>query len=244
MKRRMKKQMTAAVLGLTLMLGVFNPFGIGKISARAEKVTWMGMYYVAKNYDQVFKEPLKGTIKVISAAGNKYKVSKNKITITCKKSGTIKYKIAGKKRKFDMLVGGNFKDKKLSRKEYNYAEASERDGKKFTNMFDEAAYLKKNNTDSGYCELVFKGADLKSKDCKKMNHGVCKGTTFRKVKKKYPSWQDVGIYEKDDCVWCALYYDKKTDLMAVKGFVLDKKFKVKKIVWGVYKTYEIELQKS
>lgn len=126
-----------------------------------QKYTFMGQYYVAKGQPCVFQEPKKGKIKVISAAGNKYKISGNKLTIICKKKGMIEYKINGKKRYIELLVGGNNKDSKVNKKEYDHA-PEKYNGKLYTNFIDVLREIKKGDT---YLSLTLSSKKYE-KECK------------------------------------------------------------------------------
>lgn len=191
----------------------------------------MGLYYMAKGQPCVFQDPQKGRIKVISASGNRYKVSGNKITITCKKKGTIKYEINGKKKLFIILsVGGNHKDTKVNKKEYNFSTQNYK-GKSYKNFIDCVLSMKKDKYVNAWVTYSSKKELAKNA---KYNRGVTYGTPLKKMEKQYPSWEDLGSYKKDECCYAARYYDKKSDYVFVKGFVLNKKHKVKKIVYIAY----------
>lgn len=201
--------------------------------------TLMGQYYVAKGQPCVFQDPEKGTIKVISTEGNKCKASGNKLTVTCKKTGSITYKIKNKKREIRILVGGNYKDPKVTKKEYDLPINYE--GKSYKNFIDMLHAKKKKDKDNLNGVSILLSSKKKLKDRAKYNRGIKYGSSFAKMKKKYPSWEDVGTYENEDCCYAARYYDKKTNYVTIKGFVLDKHDKVKKIVYIAYQNNTIKL---
>ena len=62
------------------------------------------------------------------------RISKNTITITCKKSGLIKYKANGEDKQFYLKIGGNGKDSKVKKSEYKMASHTV-NKKKYTNSF-------------------------------------------------------------------------------------------------------------
>ena len=201
-------------------------------SGQKDESTFMGQYYVAKGQPCAFQDPQKGTIKVISSAGNQCKVSGNKLTVTCKKTGFITYKIKNEERQIRIFVGGNSKDSKVNKKEYNLP--VDYDGKSYTNFIDALRAKKKKDKNNMNDVSILLSSKKKLKSRAKYNRGIKYGSTIAQVENKYPSWEDVGTYENDSCCYAARYYDKKTNYVAVKGFILDKRNKVKKIVYIAY----------
>lgn len=182
----------------------------------------VGMGYAAKGQTITIKDWQKGKIKMISAAGNKYRISGNKIKITCKKSGWIKYQSNGQKKYYVLAAGGNGKDKKLNKKEYNMSYSWK--GKKYKNYID--AF--RDNKNYSF-EIVFKGKD---KADAKYNRNVIVGNEYLKIIKKYPSWED---FEGETHACAARLYDIKSKRCFVKVFYFNKKGKINKIVWTSYK---------
>ncbi len=234
-----RNAMLSVVLVAVFVVGLLTNENVSVVNAATSDYQNMGYYYVAKGQVQPYKDTDSGKISVISASGNKYKVSGNIITITCKKSGDIKYKINGKKKYFSIFVGGNGKDSKVNAKEYKVAEKEELGDKKSNNFFEVAEYyMEQYNSNS--IETALSGNDLKK--WKSANRGIKKNSTFKEVTEKYPSWEDVGTYGKNDCCYAARYYDKKSGICAVKGFVFNSKMKVKKIVWVAYRPETVKLK--
>ena len=238
MKTKVKMRLASIVLSMAMVIGMIASPCVNTQKAQAEVVAVMGQWYVAKGLPMTFQDKKAKKIKVVSAAGNKYKVSKNKITITCKNGGTIIYKANGKTKKFYIIIGGNGKDTKVKKSEYISSNVGV-NNKKYKNFIDAAdAYMGKKKSDA-YVEFMKKE---RINDEAKHNRGVKYGTSFKTLKKKYPSWQDVGTYGNDECCYAALYYDKKTGIIAEKGFILNKNYKVKGVVLLAYRAAKIRYQ--
>lgn len=218
-----RNKIVATLLAVVCMLG--GLIGVNVQTVQAKETEDLGYYYVAKGQPCIFEDSEGGKIKVISSDGNVCKVSKNKITVTCKKSGYIEYKINGKYKKFELIIGGNDEDSKVNKKEFDTLK-EDYNKKTYTNFVD----LIRDSKDTQGLQMYI--SDKKELEkYKKYNRGITYGTTLKKVEEKYPSWQDVGSYGDDICCWAALYYDKKSGWVLQKGFVLNSKNKVKSIVY-------------
>ena len=182
-------------------------------------------FYTAKGEPVIFKDMHKGKIKVISSSGNKYKVMGNKIKMTCKKSGDIKYQINGKKICFRLCVGGNNKDAKLTKKEYNTPFTWK--GKKYKNYIDAYRYNRNYNF-----EIYWDKCDKYSK---KYNRGLKIGSDCMNIIKKYPSWEDFDCMEKKNYASFARYYDKASKRVFFKYITITNKGKITRITWSTYK---------
>ena len=219
-------KIVAALLAVVCMLGVL--IGVNIQTVQAKETEDLGYYYVAKGQPFIFRDSEAKSLKMVSNKGNPCKVSKNKVTVTCKKSGEITYKINGKYKTFMLYVGGNYPDSKVNKKEYDLPYKMEYNKKKYGNFVDIASHAK----DTGLECYMSDKAELKK--YKKFNRGITYGSTLSDVQEKYPSWEDVGTYGDDMCCWTSVYYDKKSGWVFNKGFVLDSKDKVKAIVYSAY----------
>lgn len=222
MKTKVKMSLASIVLSMAMVIGAMAVPFANTEKVQAAEVVDMGKWYVAEGQPKVFRDRKAEKIEVISAAGNKYKVSKNTITITCKKSGLIKYKANGEDKQFYLKIGGNGKDSKVKKSEYKMASHTV-NKKKYTNFIDGAvAYMGKKVN-------VCYSTSSEEKDvnaASKYNRGIKYGDSLDTIKKKYPSWQDVIFYNNDTCCFVGLYYDKKTKVVVQKGFILDDNYKV------------------
>lgn len=193
-----------------------------KPTDKYERVTH---FYTAKGEPVIFKDVHKGKIKIISSAGNKYKVIGNKIKMICKKSGDIKYQINGKKICFTLLAGGNKKDSKLTKKEYNLPFKWK--GKKYKNYID--AYRDNRNYDLAI------SWDKCDKESKKFNRGLKIGSNCTNITKKYSSWEDFDWLSKKNYAFFARYYDKVCKRVFYKYATITNKGKITEITWSTYK---------
>lgn len=227
-KSRGRTKLIAMLLMAVFLVGAVA--GSDVQTLQAKEAEFMGYYYVAKGQPCVFQDSEAKTLKIVSSDGNTCKVSGNKFTVTCKKDGYIKYKINGKYKEILLIIGGNEKDTKVNKKEFDMT-AADYGKKTYHNMVDIVRAGKKDKladlfvTYSGKNEL---------KDIKKYNRGIVYGSDLETVEKKYPSWQDIGGWGDDECCWTALYYDKKSGCVLQKGFVLNSKGKVKEVVYYAY----------
>lgn len=227
-KNRVSTKIIAMLLMAVFLVGAVA--GTGVQTVQAKEAEDLGYYYMAKGQPCVFQDSEAKNLKIVSSDGNTCKVSGNKFTVTCKKDGYIKYKINGKYKQIQLIIGGNGKDTKVNKKEFDMTAVGY--GKKtYHNMVDVARAAKKDKV--SYFTVTFsRKKDLK--DMKKYNRGIVYGSDLETVEKKYPSWQDIGGWGDDDCCWAALYYDKTSGYVFQKGFVLNSKGKVKEVVYSAY----------
>lgn len=102
-KRKMMEFAKSLFMVMMVFLGVLvlTP---SDVKAWSPKGIDMAYYYVAKGQPCTFQDPQKGTISIKESAGNKCKVSGNKITVICPKEGDIVYTINGKKRFLEFIL--------------------------------------------------------------------------------------------------------------------------------------------
>ena len=233
--KKIQNNMTKQVFKLFIIIGVILGMSVGTLEnvTAKEKIYYMGYYYVAENQPCKFQEPTKGKIQIISSAGNKCSVSGDKIKVICKKEGDIVYRVKGKTKKFNIVLNGNEPDPQVGKKEYNMPKMKFK-GKYYTNFLD-VLYVVKNKPDWNWVKIEWSGKKEVNKVAK-YNRNIGYGS--RNTQGAYPSWQDIGVYGKKDCIWAALYYDKKSGYVVEKGFVINswKNLKVEKVVWKAYNT--------
>lgn len=226
--KKKRDKIVTVLLSVACLVGILA--GYHPQTVLAKTVEDLGYYYVAKGQPCVFQDTEYKKLKVTSSGGNTCKVSGNKITVTCKKNGYIEYKINGKYKKFELIIGGNGKDSKVNKKEFDMTEVEYGD-KSYRNFVNVVRAAKKDKV--SVLSVTYSGKEDVN-EIKKYNRGIVYGTNLGKVEEKYPSWQDIGSYGDDDCCWTALYYDKKSECVLQKGFVLNSKVKVKAVVYDAY----------
>ncbi len=226
----------AAALAVSLLSGAV-PTTRNAVT-QADQTRDLGYYYVAAGEPRTFQDPGKGKIEMISSAGNEYTVSGSKITLICKKAGTVQYNRKGTKKSFRIIIGGNqsigkkgeapVEDTKINFREYDLP-AFTYNKNSYTNFVD----FVRQNTSGNYWVCKFSGKKA-MRGAAKYNRGITFHSSRRELQRKYPSLENLGVYGQKTCFYAARYYDEKSGFVLLKAFLVNRKLHVKTILYIGY----------
>ena len=227
MKRNFKKRLLSLLLSVSVFMGMVAVLTEQPEVAYAREYEDAGYEVAVKGQPIVFQDKAAKKLKVLSAGGNKYKVNGNIVTVYCKKSCDVKYKIGKKYKNLQIeLVSDIRKEKeKITKKEYDCPKFTV--GKKsYTNFIDAVRNEDSNKTSSA--RYIYEGKK-KVNSLKKYNRGVTYGF---EGDLPYKDIIDGGEWDGEYAFWAAVYYDKES------GFVFNKVFVYKEMNYG-HKLYKV-----
>lgn len=232
----------ATCLAVVLLIGIF-PTQKAEAASNGD----LGYYYLAKGETTTFKtDAYKGKISIVSKGGNTVKVKGKNIKVTAKKGGYIVFKAGKKEYSFEIIVGGNFADKKVNYKEYTLHKDDIDGCHNYIAWIRKQVKGGKKLPDKRYLTWEEK---TDNKEIKASNRGLYIGMKLTDVPDMYPSWCDMGGWTDDEDIHhdlynCALYYDKTSNCVFYKCFYGTRKDDlddevIEGVEWGCYKNNQV-----